>query len=143
MKKRISNNKTAVLISFLILILIAALTSNISILGKTNINIVLTEITSAASTNSTGSVSLCLNKAPVLNLFSPINTSSRELFIHHIHASDPDGQNVSFSINDSSLFELKTVNGTTAMINFTPTYPERGNYSFLIIIDDNSTCVHQ
>ncbi len=139
MEKRTSINKIVILV----FVLIATLVYDILLVDRyieVN-NLVPKKITTFAT--GLGHVTLCVNNAPTLNLSSPQNATIREEFLLYIHENDSDGHSLNFTINDTSLFNLTNLNSTTSLINFTPAVTDKGNYSYLISVNDSSGCSNQ
>ena len=135
--KRISPKNKKVI---LILILTALLVYDINLLDR-YIDIKMSEITaSAVSRTSYGQISFCFNNPPILDTNSPQNVTAREPFSMYVHAADSNGDDFAFSLNDTSFFNLVKVNSTSALIEFTPVIADRGNYSYLISVNDDSSC---
>ncbi|MCX6709581.1 MAG: Ig-like domain-containing protein, partial [Candidatus Woesearchaeota archaeon] len=94
------------------------------------------------SNNVTLSVN-CTPDSPVLSPIGSITTRTAVNFVLNVNASDADityGDYLSFSINDTSLFNITTTNPTSAnaVINFTPDISDVGVYYFNISVMDSS-----
>ena len=85
----------------------------------------------------------CTSDLPIL---APIGTQELRAeapFLLYVDASDPDtpyGDYLNFSANDTSLFNITTINSTSAkaMINFTPTNDQLGIHSIRINVTDST-----
>jgi hypothetical protein len=74
--------------------------------------------------------------APILDsIVTPQNLTESVAYTYVVNATDPEGGNVTFS-DDTSNFDISRVNGTSALISFTPTNGMVGNFTAVIIVRD-------
>ncbi|MEM0231202.1 MAG: hypothetical protein QXJ50_03470 [Candidatus Woesearchaeota archaeon] len=85
----------------------------------------------------------CLPDPPKLNPIGTQQLRAESQFVLYINASDPDipyGDELNFSLNDTSLFNITTLSPIgIAVINFTPTNEQIGEYVIKIIVTDSDS----
>ncbi|HII68913.1 TPA: hypothetical protein HA270_03490 [Candidatus Woesearchaeota archaeon] len=96
------------------------------------------------STNE-GIVSLCFNARPFLGAISHQTARVGTLFLLSLSADDDNSENVSFALNDTSLFNITKTGTATAEIAFLPIQAHLGNnselnFTILIQLNDTSGC---
>ncbi len=86
------------------------------------------------------------NDAPVLSAVGPQTAQSDVLFTRYIYASDIDlgitgvTESLTYS-DDTSLFDVTTINSTLGVINFTPSRNDIGTHFIRISVTDSSDAV--
>lgn len=99
-------------------------------------------ITGFAAGTGAAVVGLCYNYMPILNVSAGYNATAREPMVIYLTAEDIDIGSLNYSINDTSRFNITSVNSTSAMINYTWLISEKGNYSYLVEVTDSSGCTN-
>lgn len=135
---KVSNNTIAALA--LIFIIVSISTNFIIYLKERPLGI--SEIIGKVAV--TGSVNICINRAPSLIPLSRKNITIDEVFVLFINATDEDNTTLTFTDNVTWLnisYYNKTGNTTIGIINVTITNQSLiANHSVRISVDDNSSC---
>jgi hypothetical protein len=110
--------------------------------GNESISLIANDSYDLAYSNNLTLFVNCTPDSPVLAHSGNQNLRAETEFILYINASDSDipyGDYVNFSINDTSLFEIYTINATSAraIINFTPENSWLGLFAIKITATDS------
>src|SRR3989338_3300819 len=100
------------------------------------------EITSAVTSSANqGVVSLCINYPPIPIFNKSFSIQARIPFVMYVYGQDNDvEQSLTFSLNNTNMFNISSYNATTGIISFTPKIGYKGNYSILITVTDTTGC---
>jgi hypothetical protein len=82
-----------------------------------------------------GTVSLCMNAAPIISSISDKSAMHNDEFIFQVSASHIKNNSLTY-VDNTSIFN---VNSTTGLISFTPDISNFGNHTILISVRDNGT----
>ncbi len=81
---------------------------------------------------------LAQNLPPVLNPVGNKTTTQGNATVFYVVGSDPENDNLTFADN-TTLFDIRKLNETTAIVNFTATNTDVGNHSINLSVSDGQS----
>jgi len=112
-------------------------TPNNNDVGNHTISINVTDKYGASDNTTFRLIVYDINSAPVLSAIGSQVAKINKTFTLYVNATDSDNDVLNFADN-ATFFNITTTNSTSAqaLINFTPTDDDKGNYSVLITVSD-------